>query len=344
MTIVPELQLLQFMKRQAANLSGVLIHGTDTSAVSMLVREATAKWGSGKSSAIVRMDAASLRSDPSRLGDEYRSMSLLGDRLAIVVSGCDDGLLRSLSTVLSIGPTENFIVLEAESLGKTSKLRLACEQASNFACVAVYEEDSAALQNRIRKRLEGDGFQWSGDAEQVFFGLVGEGRTAAIHEIEKLSLYCHGLSVITEQDVKASCGDTASFAPDDLVDAVLDGDFDLVDRMFSSLDRDASQPSAILQQLMYHLQRLQSMRLDMSNGANPESAMARARPPVFFKRKSAVVSQLKRLDLLALEELVLSVADAVADARSQGALAESIVGRALFWIANYNRTKMNGRV
>ncbi len=338
MTSVPEQQLAQYLKRNAAKLAGVLIHGNDTPAVSDISRDVLAKWSQNPT--IMRLETSSLKSDPSRLVDEYNAMSLLGDRYAIVVSGCDETVLKALGPVLQSPPSGNFIVLESEALSKSSKLRLACEAAANFAATALYEEDIGSLKSRIRSKLAESSMAWSGDAEESFYALVGEDRTAVAREIEKLSLYCLGRELIGEDDVRASCGDLASFAPDELIDAALDGNFASVDRMLGALDRESSQVSAILMQLLFHIQKLQAMRFDMSGGATTESAMMRSRPQVFFKRKPAVTSQLKRFDLKALEEVVLVVSNAIAETRSRAALAEATTGRTLFWIANFSRSRL----
>lgn len=337
MAILREDQVAGIFKNGSVKTRAALIYGSDVSAVSAVSRELLTgfrKAGVGDVG-ILRVHGPDVAKDGSQLIANYLAMSLLGERQAIVVDDCGDTLAKTVSAVLAGPQSGNFIVLLADSLPKHSKLRQLFELSDIATSTAVYEESGASLKTRLRSLLAAGGFVWGENAEELFLARVGTDRATVQREMEKLLLYCHGQTKIGVRDVEASCGDTASFDPDDLIDKALGGDFLATDRVLTSLEQ--SQQSAILQHFLFHLQRLQAIRLDMSGGANLESAVGRARPPIFFKRKPAILSQLRQFDMSALEELVLVVEAAVADGRSRAGLAHAIVSRTLFWIAGFSK-------
>jgi DNA polymerase III subunit delta len=325
--LVREDEFLRTLRKKSNALQGVLIHGSDTAALADLTKAARVELGLTSE---LRLESTALRSDPSRLRDEYSAMSLLGEKQAIIVSGCDDAAVGALNGLFGAGSTGNFVVLCADALGKSSKLRSAAEAAEHFACVPIYEASPEALGQRVTQALASGGLRFAPGASDTFFGLVDNDRSALLNEVAKLSLYCFGQAEVTEQDVLAVCGISAEFSADELTDAVLSGEVPEADRAFSMVDDEPGQIGSVLQQMLYQVQRLQGMRSDMSGGTSLEQAMQRAKPPVFFKRKQVVGEQLRALDTDTFESLVLLLSRAVVDVRAQANLAQETALRAIY--------------
>lgn len=327
-----------FIKRRSASMNGILIHGSDASTVSALGRKAIIP-DFGHS--LIRIELASLKENPGRINDEFRSISLLGDRQVMVVEGVDDSHLKILESVVSETRLANFVVLLSDALGKTSKLRLACEGAEKFGSLAVYEDDVATLAARIRKQLGADQLTWSSDVESLFFGLVGNDRSTATQEAAKLALYSWGQKEISAADVEAVCGDTAGFGVDQLIDCVLAGDLDAADRMGSSLDADSAGTRGVLSVFLLHLTRLQSLKMEMERGQNADTVVRNAKPGIFFKRKNAFISQLRRYELQNLMDMQQTISAAMFQTRTQPGLFEAIVNRTLLSLARSAAARLN---
>ena len=338
MAVLREEEFESFVHRRSIVMNGILIHGADLSAVSALGRKVVLQ---DSSSAPLRIDLASFKENPSRLIDEFRSISLLGDRQVLIVDGVDDSHLKFLSSVVSEPKLANFVVLLSDALGKTSKLRLACEAAEKFASLAIYEEDSAALAVRIRKQLSADQLSWSSDVEAVFFDLVGTDRSTAVQEAAKLALYCFGQKLVSIADVEAVCGDTADFGSDQLIDAVLSGDLNTTDRMAASLDADSAGTRGVLSVFLFHLTRLQSLRMDMERGQTAEMVVRNTKPTIFFKRKSSFMAQLRNFELQELIDMQQMISAAMLQTRKQPDLFEALVSRTLLSLARTARAKLN---
>jgi hypothetical protein len=111
MAVLRESDLADFLKRKAAQCNGLLFFGNDDSAISAAVVQVIAAMPDGEEP--LRLDASALRSDPALLDVAFRSLSLLGDRRVIVVSGVDDNHLQVLQPLLTEQALGNFLVLVA---------------------------------------------------------------------------------------------------------------------------------------------------------------------------------------------------------------------------------------
>ena len=234
MSLLREEEFESFLKRKLSSSNGVLIHGGDASAVSMLARSVAKQLG-GDTQIIDIPDA---KAAPGGFMDQILSLSLLGDRQVLQVDGADDTCLKFLDSAIAHQQPCNFVLITSGALAKSSKLRVAVESASLMSSLAIYDEDEAAARMRMSKLLAAQGLSWGAGSEQAFFDTVGHERTIVTSEIEKLSLYSFGQQIISVEDIAAICGDVASFEVDELIDAILSGNLEASDRIFASLGTD----------------------------------------------------------------------------------------------------------
>ena len=334
MGVLREEEFEAYLKRRVLSTNGILIHGSDEAAVSLLGRHA-AKAIAGE---IRRVDIAAAKASPGAFMDDFLSLSLLGDRQVLFVDGADEYCLKFLESAFTYGESANFVIVLASSLGKASKLRAEAESSTRFSSLAVYDEDEAKLAARVRKVLEGQGLHWGPDAEEAFFAATGADRAMAMQEAEKLSLYVLGKSEITETDVLAICGNLAEFNSDELIDAALLGNLEETDRIASQL---GAETRNLLPLVQLHLNTLQNLRAEMERGFTAEGAIAAAKPPIFFKRKPALLTQLRKFSLRDLLEIQEAFSAAIFQSRKLADLGEATINRTLLSIARLARSKSN---
>jgi DNA polymerase III subunit delta len=338
LTVLREDGFEQFLKRQISTMNGVLVHGADSAAVAGLGRQIVRAISVSGVDA-ERFDASILKEGAGRIQDEFYSLSLLGDRRVLWIDGVGDSHLKTLSDIIVSTNPANFVFLTSDSLAKTSRLRMACEEAAKFAALALYEEDIASVRNRLGALISKVGLKWEDGAEDLFLEIVGIDRSVVSQEFDKLTLYCYGEIVISTAHVLAVCGDTASSSSDSLIDAMLMGDLESVDRMFGNLDSDTGGQKMILSSAISHLVRLQELRGMMDGGPNADTVVRGARPPIFFKRQSAVVSQLKKFDATDLLAMQQSLGAATFQTRKNADLSDAITSRALLSLARLAKSK-----
>ena len=338
MVALREDDLDAFLKRRLSASVGILIHGDDEAALNQLAAKvAKAVTGGVETSSSDDVAASDVRQSPGVLKDAVASLSLWGDRNVVVVDGVDDHTLKAVQPLFEAAPGGNYVVLKAQALAKTSKLRAACESADNFASLALYADDRETLSKRVGAALQEANLNWDDAAEDAFFEAVGFERGVVNQEIIKLIVYAGTQSHITSDDVIAICGAQAEAEPDAMIDAVLSGDLANTDRMHMQWAEGGAQQSTFLALFALHLVKLQNFRREMALGATADGVLRNARPPVFFKRRAALLAQLNRLsldDLLALQDMLSS---AILQSRKSADLSQAIISRCLLSMARLAR-------
>ena len=326
MAVLRESDLPDFLKKKSSRMNGLLLFGNDGSAISTAARQVVLAMSDGEEP--LRLDASNLKSDPAALDDAFRSMSLLGDRRIIVVDGVDDSHLIYLQSIVDASVVGNFVLMLAESLKKTSKLRTSCEASQLLAVVAFYEEAGSALLQRVLASAESDAMVFEEGAAERFVELSGSDRSIVMAELAKLKLYCWPNKSIALDDVEASCGDQAAFESDGLILAMLDGDIESMDRMFSSM-RDSGDVKSLLIMVQMHLARLEHVSAALARGSDMASACRSAKPPFFDKQQSTAARHLRFVSGDDLGRAQISVQAAILQSRQMADLGEAITARCL---------------
>lgn len=329
MAVLREEEFEGFLKRRLFDFSALLLHGDNEAVISVMGAQAIAAINSevGASLLTDEVDTAACKKSPGLFSDALNAMSLLGDRRLLILETVDDSCLGFLGPSLEHPPGGNFVLLKARALKRDSSLRLAFEASAFSATVAVFPDDSKAASLRARKFLQSKALAWGDGAEETFFDLVGFDRSIVTPELGKLALYCLGAKIIHSEDVVAICGDLAESSLDDIIDAILSGDLHNMDlSLGAATGREAK---SILPLLSLHLSRLVNLNAAIAEGQNADSAVRSARPPVFFRRRAAIVNQLNRLNFEDLVNLQISVQALVLKSRQLGEISDSATGRSL---------------
>lgn len=233
---------------------------------------------------------ADLLDDPACLPDEAFSISMLGGDKAIRIRDASDKITGLIKEYLENPARENLVVIEAGNLPPRSSLRKLMETSKNAAAIACYTEDARDLGRFIARTLKEQGYNPSADALTWLGAMLTGDRQMARRSLETLTLYKgdpekNDNRIISIDDVRHALGDTASVSLDDLVYAVADGQVKALERNLQKLFAEGQSPVAVLRALQNHFRRLHLSKIRMEKGLRADEAMAKLRPPVFFKVK-----------------------------------------------------------
>jgi DNA polymerase-3 subunit delta len=225
------------------------------------------------------------------------------------------------------------IVVEAGELDGRSPLRKLFETAPNAGAIPCYRDEGDGLSAVIRDTLGQNKVRASGDALAWLTSRLGGDRAVTRGELEKLALYVGAGHEASLEDARAVVGDSADIDFDDLANAAALGDVAGLGRAFDKLVAEGLPAIPMLRAVQRHFARLHLCAGLVASGLDPDSAMMRLKPPVFWKQKDVFRAQLRRWradDLsLALERLL----DAEIACKSSGAAAETLAGHCLVALA-----------
>lgn len=333
-------QIEAFVRRPEPGIRAVLVYGPDAGLVSERV-SLLAKSVPGAAEDPFRyaeLSPSSLK-DGAALNDEAAALSLTGGRRVIVVRGATDGLADSFAELVDGQvPGDSLVVVEAGDLAGTSSLRKMFEKGETGAalpCYADSEEDRIGL---IRAMVEDAGQRIESAALDYLASSLPADRLVMRREIEKLLLYKSSeKGTISIEEAETVVGDAAAVSLDDVAYATTGGNPPSLDLALQRALADGNDPIAIISAVRRHLHRVQLASAAYQNGASPQIAMDRLRPPVFFKRKPEFQAQLQRWSPQQIDQALELLTEAEFDCKTTGLPSEAVCSRALLRIANAGR-------
>lgn len=291
-----------FLKAPTLNLA--LIYGPDTGLVAerglALARSVTGAIDDPFRFAELLNPAADVM-----LAEAFAS-SLTGERRVVRVREASESLFKSLETIEKT-PPEALVIIEAGDLTPKSKLRSLAEKSSVIACIPCYAIDPARLPQVITSRLRVQNVGIDQDAAAwAAQNLTGEEGPLA-QALEVLVLYAGEAKTLSLGDVSSILADGGDTSIGDAIDATLTGDLAAADKALALAYEEGASPVGLIRVLLTELLRLRLARGMMEDGASAQEAMAKMRPPVFFKRQTLVQKMLRLWTLKALDQALEAV-------------------------------------
>ncbi len=322
----------------------ILVYGPDTGLVNeraqALISKAAAENDDPFSQ--VKLDAADIASDPSRLVDEALTIPLFGGRRTIWVrENGTKSILPAVEPLLKNNDFTAFIVVEAGDLKKTSGLRKKFESSKTAVAIPCFADTARDVDRLIDEETHSAGLQISKEARMALHTLLGADRIASRGELKKLCLYAMNDNRIEVHHVEEIIGDASAFAMDELIDAAALGDTVTLDHGLERLSASGTDAGVIASQALRHFQMLHLCRLKANQRIAVEDVIAGIRPPIFWKRRAKIVQQVNIWNENFLERALIRLSEAVKEARFNANLSNAIVSHTLLAIAQV--AKASGR-
>jgi len=343
---IPPKNIDAFVKKPAAEAMAVLVYGPDEG----LVRERADVISRFVVSDIrdpfnvAEMSGADISATPTRLMDEALAISMLGGRRVVRVHSAGDDIAGIVKEALAaLKPGDNLIVMTAGELSPRSSLRLLFENAGNAAAIPCYVEDERDIGRVIAESLREAGCAIESDALAYMAGNVVGDRAVARSEIEKLIIYMGDKKNITLEDIAACVGNSAALSLDDLSKNVASGNFAAAERILGHVLSEGMPAVTVLRTLQNYFLRLHVTKSRLGAGESHDAALAKLKPPPFFKAKPAFEAQLRGWSLPQMEQALALLTGAEARCKQGIAEAETLCSRAVLALAQMGARAAGGR-
>lgn len=315
-----------------------LFYGADEAASRDMANRLAAKLADPDDAmARVDIEAKSLSGDPGKLADEAASVSMFGGAKVIRVEGAGDDAEEAVRLLLDAAAAGNPVVMTAGALKKGSKLVTLAEAAPNgFAYISYAAEarDMIALVGEAAAEL---GLRPSRDAAaRLADGCAGD-RGVLRQELEKLALYLDASPEAPrplERSDLAAVGatlDDADFSG--LVEAVAGGKPEEADKQIAQLEGQGTAGIALIRAVARRLWLLAELRDAVDGGLSADAAIGALRPPLFWKEKPQVTSQLQRWHAPALRAALLRLLEAERATKRSGSAGDVLSSQALLGVS-----------
>ena len=300
-----------FFAKPDKALAGVLIFGADAMRVSLrrqkLVKDIVGPAGE-EEMRLTRISAADVKSDPSIVLDGLKAQGFFPGPRVVFVEGVNEGLTAIMETALSDWQTgDAMLIATGGQLNARSKLRKVFETPQNTVAIGIYDDPPS--QQEIEDVLTKTGLT-NVDAEAMK-DLLALGRTLDPGDfqqtMEKLSLYKHGdATPVTSAELDVCAPATSDAGVDDALHIVAEARSKEVGPILKRLSGQGVNPTTLCISANRHFRMLHAAA---SHPDGPDSALSRARPPVFGARKDRMVRQARAWGAPRLEKALAVLMD-----------------------------------
>jgi DNA polymerase-3 subunit delta len=285
----------RFLDKPDKAIRAVLLYGPNESFVHEAAQKLAA-WALGKSDdpyAVTKLGDDEIKKDGARLADALAAQSLLGGPTVVWAridgKGADAAILDALEHIEG-GAASGYLIVEAGDLGGSAELVKKFAAAERAGAVAFYEESEAERGQYAKALAKERGVSFERGAEDAFLAALPSDRGLARQEIEKLALYAHGLGrSLQSEDIEQLLTGESESALDAASLAAAEG---RAAQAMESLARiDNLSGVSALRALLRRLHQLRDARTTIDGGMSAADAVAKLRPPVFWKERDAVIAQ-----------------------------------------------------
>lgn len=285
----------RFLDKPDKAVRAVLLYGPNESFVHEAAQRLAA-WAMGKSDdpyAVTKLSEDEIKKDGAKLADALAAQSLLGGPTIVWAringKAADDAILDALKGI-EVGDASGYLIIEAGDIGGSAALVKAFTNAGAGAVMAFYEESEAERAQFARTLAKELGLSFGRDAEEALLAALPADRGLARQEIEKLALFAHDLGRgVSVEDLEALMASEAESALDAASLAAAQGKAAQAVEALARID--ALSGVSALRALLRRLHQLRDARALIDAGSSPIDAIAKLRPPVFWKERDAVAAQ-----------------------------------------------------
>ena len=144
---------------------------------------------------------------------------------------------------------------------------------------------------------------------------------------------------VTLDDVMAVVADASAVALDNVIDAAFAESRLRSKRNFARARGEGTHPGVIVSAALRHVSSLHRMRIAVDEGQSATGVVEGARPPIHFRRKSAIDTALRAWTTAKLLDAMSSLSDALLETRRQPHLADAIAQRSMLTLATAARKR-----
>ena len=324
-----------FIAKPSSTFPIVLIYGPDKG----LVAERAAQFAKNTGIDLqdpfstLKIDASDIDSDPARLGDEARTVSLFGgDRLIwLRNAGAQKNLADAVKWLIATPPQGAYVLIEAGDLKKgVTGLRGIVEAGKCSMALPCYADNQSGIDALIDQVMDEFSMRISMDARKWLRESLGGDRLASRGELEKLCFYAKGKDEISVDDVALAVSDVSALSQDEIIDGVLSGNVNSFNQHFDRQVESGVALFLVLSAAQRQFQQLMQMRSQMDNeGASASNLVKMARPPIFFKRAPIVEKALMNWTMPRIIRAMERLQNAVLESRKSATLGTAIIRQTL---------------
>lgn len=241
-----------------------------------------------------------LEADNALLADEFFSLPMFGGRKLIIIKDASTYSAQALKALVAnkdfAKKSDNFILIQADDLAKTSLLRKIAEDNPSLASIACYEDSEQVIRQFIVDNLKQKNLKFNLKIVDLFLEKFGKNRQLIALEIEKISQYFATQSNIEPDALAQILVDQSEISVNQFISSFADQNFSLALKQANKLLNGDFEAIGLIRILSIYFQKLYHAKIALEQGGVDFETIVRQQN-LFFKAQDDFRRHLKKLSL-----------------------------------------------
>ncbi len=258
---------------------------------------------------ILRYDESDILKNSEKFFAEINNNSFFDNKKIIIISRITDKFLIIIEEIKEKKLDEIRIVLNAASLDKKSKLRKLFEKESKMACIPFYSDDNSTLNkiamNFFREKKISISFEninllterCRGDRENLF------------KELEKIESFSKSKKIITSEEILKLTNLAENYSFSEICDHCLNKNLKKIVLILNENNFSSEDCIAIIRIMLSKVKRLIILKEKSLQEKNLDIVISDFKPPIFWKDKDIIKSQIKLWELSKIKNFMYLLND-----------------------------------
>ena len=283
----------------------------------------------------ISITGKSLDLDPNILETSANSISMFNSYKLIILESLKDKNMSEIENVVNSAPSQTMLIVKADNLKKTSKLRKLFESNAQCYALACYEDDAKSMMRLVDNFVKENSISIDRDIKNYLMQTLSTDRMISFNELQKISLFYANVDANPNlEEIKNLLNDTSSNNLQKMNESVMYGNTTKSSNIISKLLSEGNNPISILRSLINYLKRLQKVKVEMKKGSNFDTAIKFLRPPLFWKDKDSFQQHCVHWPLNKIEKNLAQLLDTEIDCKTNSKLSSILCERSLLTICH----------
>ncbi len=275
-------------------------------------------------------------SDQSNLFiDEIETVSMFNDKKIIFIEHPIDKNVELFQECFTKLPDKILIIVIANILNKSSKIRKFFEESNDYLCCANYDDDFKTNSKQIHELEKVINKVFDKDIKNYLNQNLSTDRMISKNEVDKLILLYSGNEKKPElEDIQAIFNDNSQLELNKIPQVVFSGNPKKVSIFLKKLFDQGVNPVTILRTMLNYVQRIEVTQIALKKTSSFDDAIKLLKPPVFWKDKDIFQLHCKKWPIKETSNNFNILINAELRCKSEYDLTNILCERTLLKIAN----------
>ena len=258
---------------------------------------------------ILKYDADDIINNPDIFFSELNNRSLFENRKTLIIYRASDKFFSVIESLLDKNYKDVKVIIISGALDKKSKLRNKFEKSKNLICIPFYSDDISTLSTIANNFFKKNRIPIS----QENINIIAERCRGDRKNLEVELLKVEGLvkkrNKISPDEVLKITNLAENYSYSELSDHCLNKNLKKISNILNENNYTHEDCIAIVRILLFKVKRLIALKENQVINKNIDSIISSYKPPIFWKDKELVKSQMKAWNLNDIRNLMYSLGE-----------------------------------